>query len=185
MTESRLPVPISPLYGLLAEFETPEAVLDAARRCLDQGFTAVDGFAPYPLEGLPEAVGYTRRRLPFVVLAGGLFGGLGAYFMLWYACVISYPINVAGRPLHSWPSFIPITFEMAVLFAAFGAVFGMLAMNRLPQPYHPLFNVDEFRRASHDRFFLCIEAVDPRFDRHTTRSFLEETDAVAVFDVRP
>ncbi len=173
-----------PQYGLMAEYTTPEAVLAASTRAHESGYRRMDAFAPYPVEGLAEALGHTHRRLPFAVLAGGIFGGTGAYFMMWYASVVSYPLDVAGRPYHSWPSFVPITFELTVLFASFGALAAMLIMNRLPKPYHPVFNVEAFLRASQDRFFLCIECGDPLFDPDATRRFLEETDAVAVHHVQ-
>jgi hypothetical protein len=171
------------IYGLMAEFETHDQLLDAARRAHENGYRQMDGYTPFPIEGLPEALGRKRTLVPFVVLLGGIVGGLGGYFMEWYASVVSYPINVGGRPLHSWPSFIPITFELTVLGAALSAFFGSLAMNKLPQPYHPVFNVPRFERASIDRFFLCIEASDPKFDLAETRKFLEGLKALEVAEV--
>jgi len=171
------------IYGLMAEFETHEQLLDAARRAHEIGYRRMDGYAPFPIEGLPEALGRKRTLVPLVVLLGGIVGGLGGYFMEWYASVVSYPINVGGRPLHSWPSFIPITFELTVLGAALSAFFGSLAMNKLPQPYHPVFNVPDFERASIDRFFLCIEASDPKFDLAETRKLLEGFEALRVAEV--
>lgn len=173
------------IYGLMAEFEKSEDLLAAAKRAYEAGYRRMDGFSPFPLHGLSEALGFRRTRLPLVTLIGGLLGGCGAYFMMWYACVRSYPINIGGRPLHSWPAFIPITFELSVLGASFAALFGMLALNGLPRPYHPLFNVPEFARASRDRFFLVIEARDPKFHIGETRKFMESLQPENVFEVQP
>jgi hypothetical protein len=173
------------IYGLMAEFETHEQLLAAAAAARERGYRRMDGFTPFPVEGLPEALGRPRTRVPLIVLLGGIFGGLGGYFMEWYANVISYPLNIGGRPLNSWPAFIPITFELTILGAALSAFFGSMALNKLPQPYHPVFNAPHFERASIDRFFLCIEAVDPLFDLQATRVFLESTQALSVSEVSP
>lgn len=173
------------IYALMAEFETGEALLEAAKRTCEAGYRNTDGYSPFPLHGLSEALGFRRTRLPLVTLIGGLLGGGGAYFMMWYASVISYPINIGGRPLHSWPAFVPITFELSVLGASFAALFGMLALNGLPRPHHPVFNVPEFERASRDRFFLVIEARDPKFHIADTRQFLESLKPERVFEVQP
>jgi hypothetical protein len=171
-------------YGLLAEFEQADELLSAAHAAYAAGYRQMNGYTPFPLDGLFEALGQRPTRLPLVTLVGGIVGGFGAYFMLYYASVISYPLNVGWRPLHSWPAFIPITFELAVLGAAFAAFFGMLALNGLPHPYHPLFNVAAFKLASRHRFFLCIQARDPLFDLDRTRHFLE-TLSPKVYEVQP
>ena len=172
-------------YGLMAEFEVPETLLAATRRTWDEGYRRVDAFSPMPVEGLAEALHAPPTRLPFVVLLGGLAGAGGGYALQYYLSVVAYPLDIGGRPLHSWPSFIIITFELAVLAAALSAVLGMLAMNGLPKPYHPVFNVPGFARASRDRFFLLIEARDPRFDPERTRLFMESLNASRVHDVEP
>jgi hypothetical protein len=172
------------LYGLLAEFSEGDALLNAARAAYTAGYRKMNGYTPFPLHGLSQALGQKPARVPLATLIGGILGGSAGYFMLYYASVISYPINVGGRPLHSWPAFIPITFEMTVLGASFAAFFGMLALNGLPHPYHPLFNVPAFSLASRDRFFLCIQAGDVLFDLVQTRRFLEELGA-QVHEVPP
>ena len=173
------------LYGLMAEFATPDALLEATRCARRAGYRNVEAYTPFPVEGLAEALDFHRTSLPLVVLLGGVVGGLGAYFFRYWVNVMHYPLNVGGRPLHSWPAFIPVTFEMTILIASLAAVLGMLALNGLPMPYHPLFNVPRFALATRDRFFLCIEARDPQFDRTETRRFLESVAAYEVFEVEP
>ncbi|HEY4272992.1 MAG TPA: DUF3341 domain-containing protein [Candidatus Udaeobacter sp.] len=169
-------------YGLLAEFSTPERLIHATEEAYAAGFRKMDGYTPFPVEGLAEALGKSNR-LPLLVLIGGIIGGAGAYFMEWYANAISYPINIGGRPIHSWPAFIPITFELTVLCAGLTAFFGSFALNRLPRPYHPLFHIPEFDRASQDRFFLCIEAKDSKFHPKLTRVFLERLEPLSIREV--
>jgi Protein of unknown function (DUF3341) len=171
------------IFGMAAEFDSHVQLLKAARSARAQGYKRMDAYAPFPVEGLPSALGRKRSVVPLVVLIGGILGGSGGYFMQWYANVVSYPINIAGRPLHSWPMFIPITFELTVLGAALFAFFGTLVMNKLPQPYHPIFHTPNFERASIDRFFLCIEADDEKFDALGTRQFLESLKPLAISEV--
>ena len=171
------------VYGLMAEFEDSDSLLEAAKGAYAAGYRKIDAYSPMPIHGLAEALGFSRPLLPLLVLIGGIFGACAGYGLQYYTSVIDYPINVGGRPLHSWPAFIPVTFEMTILFAGFAAVFGMLALNGLPMPYHPVFNVESFKRATRDRFFLCIEATDEQFDLDQTRVFLEEQKPFEVSEV--
>jgi hypothetical protein len=173
------------LHGLMAEFDNPTALVEAAERARQVGFTNMDGYSPYPIEELTEALGLPRTRLPRLVLLGGILGGLGGYGLEYWTQAIAYPMNIGARPFNSWPHFIPVTFETTVLGAALAAFVGMWGLNKLPMPYHPVFNVPAFARASQDRFFLCIESTDPKFDRHETRKFLEGLHPVGVSDVEP
>jgi hypothetical protein len=171
------------VFGVAAEFASHEKLLIAARSATAQGYKRMDAYTPFPVEGLPSALGRGRSRVPLIVLIGGIIGGTGGYFMQWYANVVSYPLNIGGRPLHSWPSFIPITFELTILCASLAGFLGSLALNKLPQPYHPIFHAPNFERATVDRFFLCIEARDEKFDLIVTRRFLEGLGPLAVSEV--
>ena len=172
------------LYGLMAEFEEHEQLLEAAKRAHEAGYRKMDAYSPFPIDGLAEALGHEHTCVPLITLLGGMAGGLGGYFMEWYSMAKLYPINVGGRPHNSWPNFIPITFELTVLIASLSAFIAVLVLNRLPELHHPVFNSPEFRRASIDRFFLCIEMEDPKFDRSATRRFLESLEAHGVTEVR-
>jgi Protein of unknown function (DUF3341) len=170
------------LYGLMAEFEEPTSLVHAARRAHEEGYRKMDGYSPFPIEELTDAIGFHHTKLPLIVLIGGIVGCLGGFALCYWVSVIAYPLNIGGRPLNSWPAFIPVTFECTILLAALAAVFGMLALNGLPQPYHPVFNVPSFDQASRNRFFLCIESADPKFGG-TTREFLESLGAKEVTEV--
>jgi hypothetical protein len=172
-----------PIWGLLAEFHDPNELVAAAVRAREEGYRRLDAYTPFPVEGLAEVLGFHERKLPLLVLAGGIAGCGGGYLLQYWVSVLAYPMNVGGRPLHSWPSFIPVTFETTVLVAALSAVLGMLALNGLPMPYHPVFNVPRFALASRDRFFLSVEATDPKFDAVATRKFLESLGPREVSEV--
>ncbi|MCU6501348.1 DUF3341 domain-containing protein [Rugamonas sp. A1-17] len=173
----------APLYGLLAEFSTADALMAAARAVREHGFRRFEAYSPFSLEGLDELVGLKRNHVPLITLIGGLLGGAGTYFMQWYSAVIDYPINVGGRPLHSWPSFIPATFEFTILGAALAAVFGMLLLNGLPKLYHPLFAVEEFELATRNRFYLCLPVSDPAFSRDRSERLLRSLQPLFVREV--
>jgi hypothetical protein len=170
-------------YGLLAEFRHPEDLVECARRARVEGYRLMDGFSPFPVENLAEELGSHHTSVPAIALAGGLTGGIGGYLMQYFSASAFYPINVGGRPLHSWPSFIVVTFELTILFAGLFTVFGMLALNGLPKPHHPLFGVPEFSMATDDAFFFFIEAIDPRFDQEKTKAFLQDLNPVGVYVV--
>jgi ActD protein len=172
----------TPTYALLAEFAEPAALLAAARASRAR-YRDVDAYTPYSVEGLPEALGFTHDRVALIALIGGIAGGLAAYFLQWYTAVLDYPINAGGRPLHSWPAFIPATFEVTVLAAALALFVGMWALNGLPRLRHPVFNASQFDLASRNRFFLAIRASDPAFDVERTRGFLEQLHPLRVIEV--
>ena len=167
----------------MAEFDSPTELVAAARRAYQAGYRRINGYSPYPIEELSEAIGFHHTSLPLIVLIGGILGGLGGFFMQYWMEVINYPLNVGGKPFNSWPAFIPITFECTILVAAFAAVLGMLALNKLPQPYHPVFNAPNFALATRDRFFLVIEASDRRFDHDQVMEFMKDLGAKDLVDV--
>lgn len=179
--------PRSLLYGVLAEFPTPEAVLAAAKRVRESGYDHIEAYTPFPVEGLSEAVGFRGFRanlVALITLMGGVGGGLTGFGLQYWVAAITYPLNIGGRPYNSWPAFIPVTFELTVLGAATFAVFSMLALNKLPQPYHPVFNVERFTKASTDKFFLLVEARDPKFNLAETSKLLQSLHAEHVNEVR-
>ena len=163
---------VTRLYGLMAEFDDAESLLVATREAHHQGYRRMDAYSPFPIEGLAEALDAKRKAVPLIVLLGGLTGCFGGFFLQYYIAAIYFPLNIGGRPLNSWPAFIPVTFELTVLVAALSGVLGLLLLNKMPMPYHPTFNVPRFAFASRDRFFLCIEAADPKFEREATKEFL-------------
>jgi hypothetical protein len=171
------------IYGLMAEFDNPTALVSAARAAREMGFRKLDAYSPFPIEELSEALHLHKNKLPLVVLIGGICGGLTGYLLQYYVTVWQFPINIGGRPLHSWPSYIVITFELTILFAAISTVLGLLALCGLPMPYHPTFNVPRFALASRNRFFLCIESTDPLFDHDRTVEFLESLEPREVSEV--
>jgi len=161
------------IFGILAEFKTPASILDAAGRAYAEGFRQFDCHTPFPVHGLDRAMGLAASKVPWLVLGGGLTGGSCGLLLQWWTSAVSYPLIIGGKPLFSYQAFVPVTFELTILLASFGAVFGMFALNRLPMFYHPIFRAPTFHRATDDRFFLSIEAKDPRFDVARTRQFLE------------
>lgn len=173
----------TPIYGMMAEFDSASDLVAAARKTYEAGFRKIDAYSPFPVEELAEAIGFHKNRVPLVTLVGAVIGGLSGYLMQYWIAVDSYPVNVGGRPLHSWPSFIIVTFEMTILFGGISAVFGMLALNGLPMPYHPVFNVPRFAMASKDRFFLMVFSTDAKYSPATTRLFLESLAPRSISEV--
>ena len=172
-----------PIYGMMAEFATVQDLVAATRRTREAGYQKIDAYSPFPVEELAEAIGFHKNGVPLVTLIGAIIGGLSGYLLQYWVAVITYPINVGGRPYHSWPSFIIVTFEMTILFGALSAVFGMLALNGLPMPYHPVFHVPRFALATKDRFFLIVFASDPKYDAKGTRQFLEGLQPRSISEV--
>ncbi|HZZ43538.1 MAG TPA: DUF3341 domain-containing protein [Tepidisphaeraceae bacterium] len=171
------------LYGMAAEFDTPEAILEAARVVRRYGYREARTYTPFPVGGLAEIFGFERTWIPAFFLAGGIFGAAGGFFMQWFANVVHLPWDIGGKPMNSWPAFIPITFEMGILFAALTGVTAMIVLNRLPQPFHAMFQLPAFERASRDRFFLCIKSTDPQFSREKTADLLKSLHPLAVLEV--
>jgi hypothetical protein len=174
----------SHLYGIMGEFETPDQLLAAAKKARAAGYKHIDAYTPFPIEGLAEAIGFRWTAVPLITLIGGIGGGLTGFGLQYWCSAITYPLNIGGRSLNSWPAFIPVTFELTVLGASIFAVVGMLALNKLPQPHHPVFNVERFAGASTDRFFLVIEARDPKFDLAGGARFLQEASSKFVSEVK-
>jgi hypothetical protein len=171
------------LYGILAEFDNPTTLVEATEKAYAEGYRKMDAFTPYPIEELNDALHLKKSVLPLIVLIGGLVGCFGGFFLQWYISVVHYPVVIGGRPLNSWPMFIPVTFELTVLCAALSAVLGMLALNGLPMPHHPLFEVPRFALATRDQFFLCIQSLDPMFDELRTKAFMETLRPTHVTEV--
>lgn len=177
------PTPAVTLYGVLAEFEDTETLKAAAQKLTDEGYRHVEAYTPFPVAGLAEALSFHRTSMPLIVLIGGVLGCVIGYGHQWWMSAIDYPLNIGGRPLNSWPSFVPVTFECTILVASLFAVLGMLALNGLPRPHHPLFAVPEFAHASRDGYFLCVAAVDPKFDEQAVRSLLADLQARQLWSV--
>lgn len=171
------------IYGLMAEFDNVNDAITAAHKTTAAGYRKVDAYSPFPVEELSEAIGFHKNGVALICLIGGLLGGTAAYTLQWWINTISYPVNIGGRPFHSWPSFIVVTFEMTILFSGLSAVFGMLALNGLPMPYHPVFNVPQFNAASKDRFFIVVFSIDKKYDPVETRRFLESLSPLSVAEV--
>lgn len=171
------------VYGLIAEFEDAHEIVHAANEVYEEGYRKMDAYTPLPVEGLPESLGFKDMYVPSMMLVAGIGGGLLAFFGLYFLLRYDYPMNIGGRPGFPWPMYLPITFELTVLLSALTGIFGMFAINGLPQPYHPVFDAPNFDRATSDRFFLCIEAKDPQFDLEETRRFLEGLGATHVSEV--
>jgi hypothetical protein len=170
-------------YGLMAEFDSPTDLVNAARKTYEAGYKKIDAYSPFPIEELAEAIGFHNNSVALVVLIGGIIGCLSGYLLQWWIATVTYPVNVGGRPYHSWPSFIVVTFEMTILFSVLSAVFGMLALNGLPMPYHPVFNVPRFAFATKDRFFLIVFSTDPNYSSTRTRTFLESLAPRSISEV--
>ncbi len=173
----------STLFGMAAEFDSVQDILWAAKEARAAGFTRMDAYTPFPIHGLDDAIGFRDSRVKWIIFFSGLFGGCFGLWLQWWVSTQAYPVNVGGKPFFSWPAFVPVTFECTILLASFGAFFGMLALNGLPKPYHPIFNAKNFELASQNRFFLCIEGDDPKFDVSETRSFLESLEPLTISEV--
>ena len=171
------------IYGIMAEFDSASDLVAAARKTHEAGYRKIDAYSPFPVEELAEAIGFHKNRVPLVTLIGAIIGGLSGYLMQYWIAAVDYPVNVGGRPFHSWPAFIVVTFEMTILFGGIFAVLGMLALNGLPMPYHPVFNVPRFAMATKDRFFLIVFSTDPKYSPTSTRQFLESLGPRSISEV--
>jgi Protein of unknown function (DUF3341) len=171
------------LYGLMAEFETPTELVHGCKAAYAEGYREMDAYSPFPIEEASEAIGFHKSAVPLIVLLGGILGGLSGFGLQYWINVIAYPLNIGGKPYDSWPAFIVPTFEMTILFAGLCGMFGMFALNGLPQPYHPVFNVDKFSAVTRDKFFLCVEATDPKFDLVGTQQFMERLKPLSISEV--
>jgi len=171
------------IYGLVAEFETPTDLVNACRAAYAEGYREMDAYSPFPIEEASEAIGFHKSAVPLIVLVGGILGGLSGFGLQYWINVIAYPLNIGGKPYDSWPAFIVPTFEMTILFAGLSGMFGMFALNGLPRPYHPLFHVDKFSKVTRNRFFLCVEAIDPKFDLTGTQEFMERLKPLSISEV--
>lgn len=181
MSAPKIEGPIT--FGLMAEFSDPDELVEKTRQAYDAGYRKMDAYAPFPIHGLPEALGIKRSWVPYIVLLAAIAGGVGGFVLQYWSSVIAYPINIAGRPLNTWPAFMVVTFETTILSAGVIGFLGMMLLNKLPQPYHPVFNVPRFELASNDKFFLCIMKADPKFDLQETRTFLESLNPDGVYEV--
>ena len=171
------------IYGLMAEFETPTELVNACKAAYAEGYREMDAYSPFPIEEASEAIGFHKSAVPLVVLTGGILGGLSGFLLQYWINVIAYPLNIGGKPFNSWPAFVVPTFEMTILFAGLCGMFGMFALNGLPRPYHPLFHVDQFSKVTRNRFFLCVEAIDPKFDLAGTQQFMERLKPLSISEV--
>jgi hypothetical protein len=179
-----MPVPVEGIYGMIAEFDTPSDLVRAAQAAYKDGWRRMDCYTPYPVEEAAEAIGFHKNRVPLVTLIGGVMGLCAMFSLETWIATLAYPLNIGGRPTYSWPAFIVPAYEWTILFAGLSACFGMLALNGLPSPYHPLFNAPNFRTgATDDKFFLCLEALDPKFDLSETRAYLESFGPTSVVEV--
>jgi len=175
--------PRATIHGVMGEFHHPQELVDAIEHVRAEGYTKIDAYTPYPIEEVWEAIGHHKSPVPLIVLIGGIVGGLSGFFLQYWVSAVEYPLNIGGRPYNSWPAFIPVTFECTILGAVLAAVAGVFILNGLPEPYHPVFNVPHFAFASRDRYFLCIEATDPKFDRQRAHLLLLSLRASEVSDV--